>query len=788
MSYTEKYINKKRNAYKAMKKFSGQGYQPVEQGNIYIKNFPDELLQQLSDGRVYKLGPDFNTYFKLSPTVKTGSKDLSERTPYKETVYNLMKKAATPTLVEIDDIITILAKTQNQLPESNELSRRLRKLKVEGQICYDMFKRLQPGMHDRDLDSEEFRRCEGLDHVYLGQWLDSVKLKIERKLDTARQLSSSTSRFEVDEYGSPSKMRVSIKEEVMTHEKKTPTRFRKIGFTAISTNEFSPGEPQVDPQAVEDRFLEMSGVFARGVKGLIEASSATSESDIEALIRNLMELSAELKKSYNGREAKYKDVGAKVNNFEDKVIKTRELLDQSMYFNPEDKPAVLKGLHGIIIRACNEIVDCLRELGLTNVEIASPAKEGGNGGKAGPADESQGPGAEEQDDELQSKVQIQNLLINHNSNPSVEDKAEEQDTTTVQKQFESFSAENESHRLRTTSEKEVLHISIGEGEGRVTVVKMVDNEQVAVGFTSGDLIFFNLDKLEPDYGHREHQSSITTIEVASISMLNKDGSRVLRRVLLTGGSDEECSILVWDLESNLPMKRLSGHSHLISSIIDLGDSSTIVVGSFDSKISFWDLSEQFSCIQLLADTKSPILTMEYEGEVKDMLVGCMDGSLLVYRITFKEGVYHGCFLTTRLMLSGHILDICTVPALPETVLVLESDFVVRLYNKANGRMLRGYSSESPFVDFFLVDKGPKNMPDLFCLDNRGGVHHFNRWSYDQEVHRSPVSRGGERQPVKLKQFFGYRPKSQIVIRGKSLFLLTPDQMKKGLILQEIEMS
>lgn len=35
----------------------------------------------------------------------------------------------------------------------------------------------------------------------------------------------------------------------------------------------------------------------------------------------------------------------------------------------------------------------------------------------------------------------------------------------------------------------------------------------------------------------------------------------LRKVLMTGGSESECSIIVWDLENRKALKRLSGHKH-----------------------------------------------------------------------------------------------------------------------------------------------------------------------------------------------------------------------------------
>jgi WD40 repeat protein len=85
------------------------------------------------------------------------------------------------------------------------------------------------------------------------------------------------------------------------------------------------------------------------------------------------------------------------------------------------------------------------------------------------------------------------------------------------------------------------------------------------------------------------------MEIAEIGIKTKLGIEN-KKILLTGGSETECSVLVWDLVANEPLKRLSGHDHLISSIIDLGDGASIATASFDSKVAIWDLSENFNCI------------------------------------------------------------------------------------------------------------------------------------------------------------------------------------------------
>lgn len=55
-------------------------------------------------------------------------------------------------------------------------------------------------------------------------------------------------------------------------------------------------------------------------------------------------------------------------------------------------------------------------------------------------------------------------------------------------------------------------LEIGEGTGTITVAKVIeDSDLVAVGFTSGDLVLFNLVGFECVAGFKEHQSPISCL-------------------------------------------------------------------------------------------------------------------------------------------------------------------------------------------------------------------------------------------------------------------------------------
>ena len=110
----------------------------------------------------------------------------------------------------------------------------------------------------------------------------------------------------------------------------------------------------------------------------------------------------------------------------------------------------------------------------------------------------------------------------------------------------------------------------------------------------------------------------------------------LRKVLMTGGSESECSIIVWDLEHRKALKRLSGHKHQISCIVDLKDFTHVASSSFDSRIAIWDISNGFSCKKILDCRNSPVLGLNYNYEMGQLLAGYMDGTINVWKANFPR--------------------------------------------------------------------------------------------------------------------------------------------------------
>jgi WD40 repeat protein len=320
-----------------------------------------------------------------------------------------------------------------------------------------------------------------------------------------------------------------------------------------------------------------------------------------------------------------------------------------------------------------------------------------------------------------------------------------------------------SHTPMKKKRKDWIRLDITEGEGSITVVKIIDDDKCAIGFTSGDLVFYDIENYKPLCGHREHTGAISTMEIAEIGIKTKMGIEN-KKILLTGGSESECSVLVWDLLANEPLKRLSGHDHLISSIIDLGDGATIATASFDSKVAIWDLSENFNCIQLLEEPTSPILCLDFNKDDNTLCTGGLDGTVNIWQVYYENGLYHGCAVKNKIKLGGHVIEISRSINLPNMLITLESDFTVRLYCLETAFLLKSFKSKAPFVDFMLVER-PNLQPFLYCLDNENEIHRFEDWKDDGKTEYSKLEYEDEgdmhdQEKVSyIKQFFGYSPKS-----------------------------
>lgn len=366
-------------------------------------------------------------------------------------------------------------------------------------------------------------------------------------------------------------------------------------------------------------------------------------------------------------------------------------------------------------------------------------------------------------------------------------------STTLNKEFFEHKMEEENNQL--------MKLKIEVGEGEITTLFAIDDRILTISFSSGDLIFYDLQKNQPICCIREHSTAISTMEVAYIKMKNpENGNFELKRILLTGGSEPENLVIAWDIDSLKPLKRLSGHSHLISSIRDLGDEATLATASFDSRVAFWDLREQFKCIQLLEEHDSPVLCLDYNVDDRYLCTGCLDGSIYIWALYFQHGVYQGCVLNQRLSVEGHVLEISRSISFPDVLITLESDHNIRLYSLKDKTFLKSFKYDQrqnykfkngKFLDFVLVERNDQ-LPLLFTIDEYNQVSRFDDWNSEPESQFSDDRLSKENASMInnlefVKQSFAYRPKSQVIIQGMGLVIVSISGQNE-LVLQNLDVN
>lgn len=139
----------------------------------------------------------------------------------------------------------------------------------------------------------------------------------------------------------------------------------------------------------------------------------------------------------------------------------------------------------------------------------------------------------DQFDDNSSATTVQKDFRPKNSMPQVQ-------TTTIKhtKKNEDINIQNDRR------EKKKLMLEIGEGSGTITVAKIIeDTELVAVGFTSGDLVLFDIVDFGCVAGFKEHQSPISCLQTGQINMLTSAGLKSTV-ILLSGSSEQDSSIVV----------------------------------------------------------------------------------------------------------------------------------------------------------------------------------------------------------------------------------------------------
>ncbi|XP_068236642.1 WD repeat-containing protein 3 [Palaemon carinicauda] len=165
-------------------------------------------------------------------------------------------------------------------------------------------------------------------------------------------------------------------------------------------------------------------------------------------------------------------------------------------------------------------------------------------------------------------------------------------------------------------------------QGVVTVVEprpphrgSLDNTHVAVGYSDGSVVIFDLTVGQPlkFAGHHSAISSLTW---------DPQGMRVA-----SGSNDGE--IVVWDVVSERGVVRLKGHKGRITRLRFLQHRSVVVSSCIDSFIKFWDI-ETHHCFRTLSGHRAEVRDFVLLKNDTKLVAGSLDAELRVWSLRFSD--------------------------------------------------------------------------------------------------------------------------------------------------------
>ncbi|EON69369.1 hypothetical protein W97_08629 [Coniosporium apollinis CBS 100218] len=149
------------------------------------------------------------------------------------------------------------------------------------------------------------------------------------------------------------------------------------------------------------------------------------------------------------------------------------------------------------------------------------------------------------------------------------------------------------------------------------------------------------------------------------------------------------TVFLWDVATARTLTRFSGHAGRINACAFGGtDDSVIVSGSFDATVRLWDTkSGSHKPLMVLSEAKDSISAVAVAGH--EIFAGSVDGRVRVYDLRMGQ-----CFVDVL----GHPVTSVTATKSADSLLVGCLDSVVRLMDRADGKLLKAYKAPGEFVN------------------------------------------------------------------------------------------
>ncbi|KAK4228792.1 putative mitogen-activated protein kinase organizer 1 [Podospora fimiseda] len=144
------------------------------------------------------------------------------------------------------------------------------------------------------------------------------------------------------------------------------------------------------------------------------------------------------------------------------------------------------------------------------------------------------------------------------------------------------------------------------------------------------------------------------------------------------------TLFLWDVQtsSTSPLRRFHSHSGRINTVIFSGqDDSLLISGGIDCSVRIWDIrsSNSQKAIQVLSEAKDAITSLVSTGH--EIMTGSVDGRIRTYDLRMGRCITD--------VMPGPVTSL-TLSRDEKTILVSTLDSKIRLMDRKDGRMLKGY--------------------------------------------------------------------------------------------------
>jgi WD40 repeat protein len=151
-----------------------------------------------------------------------------------------------------------------------------------------------------------------------------------------------------------------------------------------------------------------------------------------------------------------------------------------------------------------------------------------------------------------------------------------------------------------------------------SVAWSADGRQLASGSSDGTVIVWDLETDLPAHTLEGHTGEVTSVTWSA------DGQR-----LASGSSDE--TVIAWDLESEKPVEpRLEGHQSGVSSVAWSEDGQWLASGSADGTVIVWDLETGQPVEPRLEGHQSGVSSVAWSWDGRQLASGSQDGTVIVW--------------------------------------------------------------------------------------------------------------------------------------------------------------